>query len=184
MPKRITLTGIERAESAGREMKALAAFHGRNVRIWSGEWKLYWRAGSAGYTGKVEEAGVYAFGEALAKTRHCGPEKCIAYELVEEAAGPAPLFDFESADAWAGFFVARFGQSHQALGNGDLALAFSMFQWWADHLLAEMDRRGLIRLSEDPEDDGAPVLPIVHPDGIHWPKTPITDGDEAEETRQ
>ena len=47
------------------------------VLIWSGQWGLWWRPNYNGYTGKIEEAGVYDARDALAHTIHCGPEKKI-----------------------------------------------------------------------------------------------------------
>jgi|KBSMisStaDraftv2_1062788.scaffolds.fasta_scaffold03115_13 hypothetical protein len=54
---------------------------GRAVFIWSGEHRLWWRPHYAGYTSKIEEAGIYTFEDAFAHTRHCGPEKKIVFEL-------------------------------------------------------------------------------------------------------
>lgn len=55
---------------------------GRTVRIWSGEWKAFWRSNSAGYTYETDSAGLYSFEDAWKATSHCGPEKKIKFELV------------------------------------------------------------------------------------------------------
>lgn len=54
------------------------------VRIWSGEWRLYWRPNGAGYTPDSGEAGVYTLADAIQRTRHCGPEKHIVYRFIEK----------------------------------------------------------------------------------------------------
>lgn len=59
-----------------------AKFAGRQVRIWSGEWRAWWRPNSCGYTDDVAQAGVYSFEDAWATSSHCGPEKRIVYEIV------------------------------------------------------------------------------------------------------
>lgn len=53
------------------------------VRIWSGEWRMYWRANGSGYTSFKEEAGIYTFEEACKYSAHCGASKRIKYELLE-----------------------------------------------------------------------------------------------------
>lgn len=60
---------------------------GINVRIWSGEHGAYWRAESSGYTSDSLSAGVYEFDEAWRRTRHCGPEKRIAFEPIIQTKG-------------------------------------------------------------------------------------------------
>lgn len=78
-PLRRALTSIQRR--GGDRTAAVLA--GRKVRIWSGEHGAYWRQGGCGYTdGCAEDAWVLPFEEAFATTRHCGPEKRIAYEAV------------------------------------------------------------------------------------------------------
>lgn len=52
------------------------------VRIYSGEWRLYWRANGCGYTDDPRDAGVYAWGDAWDRTSHCGPEKGIEYRVL------------------------------------------------------------------------------------------------------
>jgi hypothetical protein len=61
-----------------------AKYAGQAVRIWSGEHGAYWRANRSGYTTSRLMAGTYAFQDALAYSRHCGPEKRIAFEFVVE----------------------------------------------------------------------------------------------------
>jgi hypothetical protein len=58
-----------------------AKLAGKRVRIWSGQWGLWWRSGANGYTSSPAAAGIYTFEEAWACTSHCGPEKRIAFEV-------------------------------------------------------------------------------------------------------
>jgi hypothetical protein len=53
---------------------------GKTVLIWSGEHNAYWGPERRGYYDKPQ-AGRYTFLNAHLSTRHCGPEKRIAYEL-------------------------------------------------------------------------------------------------------
>jgi len=57
-----------------------------NVRIWSGEHRLWWRTNACGYTDDKQEAWVIDFPTAYEHTRHCGPEKKISYCTVPRAA--------------------------------------------------------------------------------------------------
>lgn len=59
-------------------------FKGTIVRIYSEEHGAYWKAGQSGYTEWLEKAGHYPFSEAWRVSSHCGPEKGIRYEIVEE----------------------------------------------------------------------------------------------------
>lgn len=66
-----------------------AAFdHLRNdeVRLWSWEHGAYWRTGGSGYTTDRRSVGRWPFPEAYALVSHCGPEKRIAFELVDVVA--------------------------------------------------------------------------------------------------
>lgn len=67
-----------------------AALNGTHVRIWSGEHFAYWRPASAGYTTDGLGAGIYEFSDAYARTRHCGPEKRIAFEPIPNTATVQP----------------------------------------------------------------------------------------------
>lgn len=78
-PSRITLTSIQRY---GRIRPGTSAFQGRAVRIWSDQWRMWWRSDAAGYTQLEGEAGLYTFENAVARTHHCGREKQIIFELV------------------------------------------------------------------------------------------------------
>jgi hypothetical protein len=62
----------------------VVAFHfsGYAVRIWSTEHRCWWRDDGCGYTRNLAEAGIYAFGDAYMRTRRCGPEKGIVFEIV------------------------------------------------------------------------------------------------------
>lgn len=59
-------------------------FKGTKVKIYSQEHEAYWRPNFSGYTTFSEAAGVYTFEEAWKNSNHCGPEKGIRYEIVEE----------------------------------------------------------------------------------------------------
>jgi hypothetical protein len=72
----IPLIKLKRWPTLERHLK------GRNVLIWSGEHRAWWRGGAAGYTTDRNEAGVYDFNSAFARSSHCGPEKQIIYETV------------------------------------------------------------------------------------------------------
>ena len=78
----LSLSGIKRAEDHDVRCLKARRFRGRDVRIWSAEHRLYWRPNGQGYTSDRSEAGVYKFEDAVRRTRHCGPEKRIFYELV------------------------------------------------------------------------------------------------------
>lgn len=52
---------------------------GKSVRIWSGQWKLWWREEGAGYTHDESKAWVTTFESAYAVSKHAGPEKKIEY---------------------------------------------------------------------------------------------------------
>ena len=55
-----------------------------NVLIWSNEWHAYWRSNGCGYTTDMSQAGIYKFGDAVGRTRHCGPEKKIQYYFIDD----------------------------------------------------------------------------------------------------
>lgn len=77
------------------------------VRIWSGQWCLWWRAKGAGYTANRAEAGIYEANDAWAYVRKCGPDKRIV--LVAVKAEEADQSEIVSAvDALLG----RVGISH------------------------------------------------------------------------
>ncbi|MCA0973452.1 hypothetical protein LCL99_03100 [Halomonas denitrificans] len=48
------------------------------VRIWSGEWHMWWRCSAQGYTADMDEAGVFDAYDAWERVAHCGPEKKIS----------------------------------------------------------------------------------------------------------
>lgn len=54
------------------------------VRIWSNEWRAYWRHEGCGYTERASDAWVLSLAEAYRVTAHCGPEKRIAFEPTRE----------------------------------------------------------------------------------------------------
>lgn len=59
-------------------------FKGTKVKIYSEEHAAYWRSAQSGYTTFEEAAGIYTFEDAWRVSSHCGPEKGIRYEIVEE----------------------------------------------------------------------------------------------------
>lgn len=54
------------------------------VRIWSGQWQLWWRSNGAGYTPCKADAGIYEIDDAWGRVYHVGPEKKLVIEAVEE----------------------------------------------------------------------------------------------------
>lgn len=96
MSERLALNDIRTVGIAGWEA---APFLGRPVRIWSDEHRAYWREGGAGYTAQPHQAGVYTFNDAYSRTRHCGPEKGIVYEIVTDEPSPLRQRAYEAAAA-------------------------------------------------------------------------------------
>lgn len=47
------------------------------VRIWSNEWKQWWKPKAQGYSPDINDAGIYDAQDAFRRTKHCGPEKKI-----------------------------------------------------------------------------------------------------------
>jgi hypothetical protein len=72
------LTSMQR--KGGERTMALMA--GKTVRIWSQQWKSWWRPEAQGYTRDPGQAWVLPFEEAFRRTRHCGPEKGIEFQAV------------------------------------------------------------------------------------------------------
>lgn len=57
---------------------------GKDVRIWSGEHGAWWRPEARSYTDDINQAWVLKFEKAVNTTEHCGPEKKISYQEVEQ----------------------------------------------------------------------------------------------------
>lgn len=74
------LTSMQRR--GGDRTRAL--FAGKMVRIWSSERNAWWRPKAQGYTGDYQQAGIYTFDDAWARTAHCGPEKQISYHAAPQ----------------------------------------------------------------------------------------------------
>lgn len=55
----------------------------QTCRIFSGQWGYYWRSGGCGYC-KKDEAGIFTLNDAFNRTSHCGIEKGIYFEFVED----------------------------------------------------------------------------------------------------
>ena len=81
-----TLNGLKRKKDAeGRyiNLRKWKTEHGhRLVRIWSDEWRSYWRPNRSGYTTDVAQAGIYRLDDAIDASGHCGREKKIVYEFL------------------------------------------------------------------------------------------------------
>ena len=61
--------------------RARAVFTGKRVFIWCAERRAWWRPNRAGYTTRLEAAGIYEFEDAWDATHHCGPEKKISFYI-------------------------------------------------------------------------------------------------------
>jgi len=59
------------------------------VRIYSAEWGAFWRGKGNGYTENAEESDVLEIGAAVARTKHCGPEKQIQFVSVNKKICPS-----------------------------------------------------------------------------------------------
>jgi hypothetical protein len=77
---RVTLNGIRRRGLSN--WKAREDWLRRKVSIWSRERTAWWNPDGCGYTLTAEDAGVFDFADAYELTKHCGPEKKIAYYAV------------------------------------------------------------------------------------------------------
>lgn len=56
--------------------------NGLKVLIVSGQWGTFWRDKASGYTCESLEAGHYDFDDAFSRTRHCGKEKQISFQII------------------------------------------------------------------------------------------------------
>lgn len=52
------------------------------VLIWSGQWKAWWRKNGRGYTDNINQAGTFEINNAWKRTNHCGPEKKIEFQSI------------------------------------------------------------------------------------------------------
>lgn len=95
--------------------------------IWSGEHRLYWRANANGYTSVRERAGRYTLASAYAATRHCDPDKQIAFERLAALSGAGGEGDtshpaFEGAMEYATGEAATHPGDHPGdAGEGSVA---------------------------------------------------------------
>jgi len=56
---------------------------GLKVRIWSGEWRMWWRPEGNGYTEIEADAWITRFENAWDNASHAGPEKQIEFQYAE-----------------------------------------------------------------------------------------------------
>lgn len=81
---RVTLNGIKRRGLI--EWKARDWWTRQTVLIWSREHCAWWRPNAWGYTDDAAQAWRVDFPTAYDHTKHCGPEKQIAFYVAEEMA--------------------------------------------------------------------------------------------------
>lgn len=53
-----------------------------NCRIWSSEYRAWWRDRGMGYTENIEDAGIWRFVDAFDISSHCDQSKGIIYEIL------------------------------------------------------------------------------------------------------
>jgi hypothetical protein len=82
MSKSISLYHIKYVKGGSHKWPNWDRWAGRKVRIWSDEWRAWWRPNGNGYTDDEAQAWVLPFPEAYDRTHHCGPEKKINYFAV------------------------------------------------------------------------------------------------------
>jgi hypothetical protein len=75
--RRVTLNGINRVGLSN--WKAREWWLGKRAMIWSQEHCAWWRKSAEGYTDQIDKAGIWDFGEAWDRAKHCGPEKRIVF---------------------------------------------------------------------------------------------------------
>jgi hypothetical protein len=78
----------------------VAAFADDICLIWSGEHQTWWLPGSDGYTARRETAGAFTIASAYERTKHCGPEKRIAFERVPATRHPAATGSVRESSWW------------------------------------------------------------------------------------
>ena len=59
------------------------------VLIYSGQWQMYWREDSKGYSRYMTDAGIYDIQDAYTRVSHCDTEKQIQFILLSEYTGIA-----------------------------------------------------------------------------------------------
>lgn len=87
MEKYFTLESLGKCftlESLKKDPESKKQLEGKNVLIWCGEHAAWFRPFAAGYTTNKSNVGVYVFEDAWKRTYHCGPEKDIQYQIVED----------------------------------------------------------------------------------------------------
>lgn len=105
---KLQFTLIPKIESTRRDLidSIFDSLRGGNVLIWSGEHRAYWGSDGCGYYDRAQ-VGIYEFEDAHRRTRHCGPEKQIAYERIGTPITKLQLsmqasWIAKNAAAWAG----------------------------------------------------------------------------------
>ncbi len=90
-PTSISLVKLKRYPKMRRHLE------GKRVRIYSGEHRMWWRNHGHGYTHSQSDVGIFDFKVAWDISHHAGPEKKIAYVLVE----PEPQITDEQIREWS-----------------------------------------------------------------------------------
>lgn len=92
----------------------------------------YWRPEAKGYTDKIDEAGIYKFGEAYHKTVHCGHEKTIKYIFIKKKWTPK-----EDELVWCKFIchVLTFKKILRHNGSEPFAIVYDKDDGIADKIL-------------------------------------------------
>ena len=71
------------AGNSRRRPQDAIGLDGYDVVIWSDEHHAYFRSEALGYTTELDQAGVFEFGDAYARTKHTGAEKKIWFYRVK-----------------------------------------------------------------------------------------------------
>lgn len=88
VPESYPLPGYIKERVRLEAVLADAGLQGRlineRVLIWSSQRQCWWRPEGRGYAMDPRQAGAYTFEEAFRRTSHCGPEKGIAFDVIEK----------------------------------------------------------------------------------------------------
>jgi len=148
------------------------AFADNPCLIWSGEHRTWWRANGNGYTNRREYAGRYTIGDAFARTRHCGPEKAIAFErLTSDTERASPGAAEAHDETWAALdrlqeAEALYRKAHDLHGADDIRCgrAWDVMRRAGDHAREVCARNRLTPAPEQfaqPSPGAAEAMPIA-----------------------